>query len=67
MSLARLSNAQRLEFCQVKSKNPKMSQSVLANWATSRSGAHITQSALSFILKKRADMECMINSEHFAE
>ena len=56
MSQARLTNAHRLEICQHKAKNPKMRTS-------SKFGAHLTQSAISLILKKRSDLESMTDTE----
>ena len=63
MSQARLTNTQRLEMWQHKAKNPKMSQIVLANWASSKFGAHLIQSATSLILKKRTDLESMTDTK----
>ena len=40
-----------------------MIQSVQANWAPSKFGAYLTQSAISVILKKRKDLETMTNTK----
>ena len=63
MSQARLTNAQWLIIFQHKAKNPKMSQSVLGNWPSSKFGAHLTQSAISLILKMRKDLKSMSDTK----
>ena len=40
-----------------------MSQSVLAYWVASKFGAHLTQSAIHLILKKRTDLESIKDTE----
>ena len=40
-----------------------MSQSLLANWYSSKFCAPFTQSAISIILKTRTDLESMIDTE----
>ena len=67
MSQARLTNAQRLEICQHKAKHIKMSQNVLANWASSKFLFQITQDDISLIIKKRTDLESMSNNEFSAK
>ena len=58
-----VNNAQKARDLPAQAKNIKMSQSVLANWAYSKFRFQITQNAISFIIKKRTDLESMSNNE----
>ena len=53
----------RLEIYQHKAENPKMSRIVLATWASSKFGAHLTLSTISHVLKKHTDLESLTDTE----
>ena len=53
----------RLEIYQHKAENPKMSRIVLATWASSKFGAHLTLSTISHVLKKHTDLESLTDTK----